>query len=349
MNCTLVKIASLVGGTVVGDESTVVTGVSAVEECGPTEITLALDLRRLRIAHSRNPAATIIPRELEDQCQQSRSYIVSAEPKMAYLRALRLFDPGIHMPVGVSPSATICQGVELGEGVKIGPGAYIGPETTIGAATVIFSGVYIGAQVKIGKDCVLFPNCVVLDRCEIGDRVRLYPGCVIGADGFGYIFDGVEHVKMPQIGKVVIEDDVEVGANSCIDRSTTGATVIGKGTKIDNLVQVAHNVKIGRQCILVGQSGVAGSSELGERCILGGQSGVSDHSIVGPNVTVMANSIVAGRIAAGRTVSGVPARDHQTELRSKVLVRRLPELIDLVDRLERRVQQLEESLAALDE
>lgn len=341
MRYTLSEIAAIVGGTAVGDKSATIRGVSAVEECGAGDITLALDQRRLSIAHSRNPAAIIVPKDFEEQCQQSRSYIVSAEPKMTFLRTLELFDPGVHVPDGVSTRATVCEGVSMGAGVKIGPNAYIGPGSVIGAGTVVFSGVYIGAQVEIGEDCVLFPNCVVMDRCEIGNRVRLHSGCVIGADGFGYVFNGSHHVKMPQIGRVIIEDDVEVGANSCIDRSTTAATVVAEGTKIDNLVQVAHNVKVGKLCILVGQSGIAGSSELGELCVLGGQAGVSDHTTVGSRTTIMANSIAAGTINPDSTVSGVPARDHRSELRSKVAVRKLPSLAERVERLERLMNQAE--------
>lgn len=340
MRYELGRIAEIVKGTVTGDESTVIDGVSAVEECGPGDITLALDQRRLETAHSRNPAAVIVPDNLRQRFRESMSYIVSDNPKMAFLRTLELFDPGLHMPKDISPSAIICEDVKLGEGVKVGAGAYIGPGSVIGSGTVVFSGVYIGAQVEIGKDCVLFPNCVVMDRCQIGNGVRLHAGCVIGADGFGYVFDGAEHVKMPHIGSVIIEDDVEVGANSCIDRATTAATVVARGTKIDNLVQVAHNVKIGELCILVGQCGVAGSSELGDLCVLGGQSGVSDHTTVGSRTTLMANSIAAGRVAPDSTVSGVPARDHRTELRSKVAVLKLPDLIERIKRLEDRLNQM---------
>lgn len=345
MQLTLAELSRIAGGTVVGDESTVVTGAASVEDSRPGDITLALDQRRLKVAHSREQAAIIAPLDLRDQFIDSKCYVISTNPKVAFARVLELFDPGISPPDGVSPSSCVCDGAKLGPGVKIGPFAFLGPGSEIGADTVIFAGVYIGAKVRIGKACVLFPNCVILDRCEIGDRVRLHAGCVIGADGFGYAFDGTRHVKIPQIGRVIIESDVEVGANSCIDRAATGVTRVRRGTKIDNLVQIGHNCDIGPDCILVAQSGIGGSSELGERCIVAGQAGISDHTTVGEGATVMAQSVVVGRAAAGSVLSGVPARDHRTELRTKSSLRRLPELLVRIDRLEHRVQELETRLA----
>lgn len=341
MQYTLYQIAEIVRGVVEGDASVVVRGVAPVEDTQAGDITLALDNKRLQVAHSRPQAAIIIPPQLSSGCQMTRSYLVSTDPRMTFSRVLELFDPGLYVPEGVSPRAHVSEHAVIEDGVRVGPGAYVGPGTQVGQGTVVFAGVYIGAHVKIGRDCTLLPNCVIMDRCEVGDRVRLHPGCVIGADGFGYIFDGEQHVKMPQIGGVVIEDDVEIGANTCVDRSTTGMTVIGRGTKIDNLVQVAHNVKIGRACILAGQCGIAGSSVLGERCVLGGQVGISDHSTVGGGSTVMGKSVVAGKLGSDCIVSGIPARDHRSELKVKAAVRRLPSLMEQVERLERRLQQLE--------
>ncbi len=347
MQFTVAELSRITGASVLGDATAVVTRVASVEDSRQGDITLALDQRRLKVAHSGEQAAIIVPPDLRDQCVESKCYLVSSNPKVAFARVLELFDPGINLPDGVSPLACLSGGVKLGPGVRIGPFAVIGPDTEIGAETVILAGVYIGAGVRVGQGCVLFPNCVILDRCEIGDRVRLHAGCVIGADGFGYAFDGVRHVKIPQIGRVVVEDDVELGANSCIDRATTGVTRVRRGTKIDNLVQIGHNCDIGPDCAIVAQSGVGGSSELGERCIVAGQAGISDHATVGPGTTVMAKSVVAGRVAAGSVVSGVPARDHRTELKAKSLMRRLPELLDEMDRLDRRVKELERRLAGV--
>jgi UDP-3-O-[3-hydroxymyristoyl] glucosamine N-acyltransferase len=345
MQYTLSEIARIVGGVVQGDATVVVKGVASVDDTQPHDITLALDNKRLAIAHSREQAAIIIPPQLCSDCQVARSYLVATDPRRTFSGVLGLFDPGVHVPEGVSPRAHVSEEAVLEDGVRVGPGAYVGPGSHIGRGTVLFPGVYIGAHVKIGRDCTLMPNCVIMDRCEIHDRVLLHAGCVVGADGFGYIFDGERHVKMPQIGGVVIEDDVEVGANTCIDRSTTGVTVIGRGTKIDNLVHVAHNVKIGQACILAGQSGIAGSSTLGERCVLGGQVGISDHTTVGARSTVMGKSVVAGKLSPDSVVSGIPARDHRTELRVKAAARRLPDLMEQVERLERRLQQLESQQA----
>ena len=271
MRYELGRIAEIVKGTVTGDESTVIDGVSAVEECGPGDITLALDQRRLETAHSRNPAAVIVPDNLRQRFRESMSYIVSDNPKMAFLRTLELFDLGLHMPaiyllplLSAKTSSSRCS-VER---------CLHWPGSVIGSGTCCVQRGLHRAQVEIGKDCVLFPNCVVMDRSAMGSHA----GCVIV---IGLDMCSMERTRQDaHIGRVIIEDDVEVGANSCIDRATTAATVVARGTKIDNLVQVAHNVKIGELCILVASAALraAVSSAI---CVFSEASRVSDHTTVG--------------------------------------------------------------------
>ncbi|HYR55647.1 MAG TPA: UDP-3-O-(3-hydroxymyristoyl)glucosamine N-acyltransferase, partial [Myxococcaceae bacterium] len=236
-----------------------------------------------------------------------------------------------HPESRIHPEATVMSGATVERGASIGP------------RTVLFPGVYIGEGAAIGEDCVLYPNVTVRERCLVGARVILHPSCVIGADGFGFAFDPSlpAHVKIPQVGIVRIEDDVEIGACSCIDRATFGETVVGRGTKIDNLVQIAHNVKIGQLAILCGQVGISGSTEVGSGAVLAGQVGVVGHIRIGERAKVGAQAGVARDVTEGATVSGYPAIDHRTWLKSSIAFEHLAELIKELHELRLRVKILE--------
>jgi UDP-3-O-[3-hydroxymyristoyl] glucosamine N-acyltransferase len=246
---------------------------------------------------------------------------------------------------GVHPSAVVDPTAEVAPDVRIGPHCFVGRGTRIGAGTRILFGVFIGDRVAIGRQCIVFPNVTIREASEIGDRVILHPGVVIGADGFGFVWDGERQVKIPQIGRVVIEDDVEIGANSAVDRATTDVTRIGRGTKIDNLVQVGHNCVIGAHSILAGQVGVAGSTDIGERVTVGGQSGFTGHIKIGDRVTVAARSGVTKETPPGLTVSGFPARDHRMVRRLWAYTERLPELFERLKRLEARLADVKKEAA----
>jgi len=222
-------------------------------------------------------------------------------------------------------------------------GATVERGASVGARSVLFPGVYLGENASVGEDCLLYPNVTVREGCKVGARVVLHAGCVIGADGFGFAFDPSvpAHVKVPQAGVVRIEDDVEVGACSCIDRATFGETVIGRGTKIDNLVQIAHNVKVGELAILCGQVGISGSTEVGSGAVLAGQVGVVGHVRIGSMAKVGAQAGVSNSVPDGATVTGYPAIDHRVWLRSSVAFEHLSELIKDLRELKRRVQALE--------
>lgn len=268
--------------------------------------------------------------------------IVVEDPESALVDILDQFSvPPSSPPLGVHPTAVVASEATLGEGVRVGAGAVVKSGARIGRDTILHDGVSIGAGVRVGAGCVLYPCCVVYDRCEIGDRVTIHACSVIGADGFNYILRDGRHRKVPQIGTVVVEDDVEIGANTCIDRAKVGVTRIGRGTKIDNLVQVAHNVKIGPLCMVVAQVGLAGSSELGTGVFLAGRAGASHGVEIGDGARVAATSVAFSKVAAGATVSGTPARDHRRELRSQARVRQLPELFEKIATLTKRVAELE--------
>jgi len=267
--------------------------------------------------------------------------IVVDDPEEALARALEHFGIPQVQPNGIHPTAIVEAGATLGANVALGAHAVIGAASSIGDRSIIHSGAIVGASVRIGRDCVLHPGCVVYDRCELGDRVILHAGVVIGADGFGYIFRDGRHRKVPQIGNVVIEDDVEIGANSCVDRAKVGSTRIGRGSKIDNLVQVAHNVQLGQACILVAQVGIAGSTTLGNGVVAAGQAGIIDGLTIGDRVVITAQSAVMKDISAGQVVSGTPCRERTEYLRTEARVSRLATLYEQVAELKKRVAELE--------
>jgi UDP-3-O-[3-hydroxymyristoyl] glucosamine N-acyltransferase len=241
---------------------------------------------------------------------------------------------GTHHTVIVAPSSSI------GEAARIGPHVFIGDGVRIGKNCVFHAGVYIGADTTIGDGCEFFPNVVIRERITIGSRVIIHAGSILGSDGFGYRWNGKEHVKIPQIGTVIVEDDVEIGSAVCIDRAKFGATRLGRGTKVDNLVQIAHNVTIGPHCIIVGQAGLAGSVTLGAGVVLGGQSAIRDHIKLGDAAAVAACSGVAEDVDPKTIVSGLPALPHRQSLREQAALRRLPDLVVQVRKLQEEVERL---------
>jgi UDP-3-O-[3-hydroxymyristoyl] glucosamine N-acyltransferase len=274
--------------------------------------------------------------------EASRAVVLTVDDaELAMSRVLELFAPPIPRPaVGVDSMARVDATAQLGEGTAVGPFTVIGARSRLGRGVVIHAGVYIGSDVVIGDNCELFPHVTVRERITIGNRVIINANSVLGTDGFGYRWDGRQHDKVPQIGTVVIEDDVEIGSSVCIDRAKFGVTRVGRGTKIDNLVQIAHNVTIGPHCLIVAQVGIAGSVRLGTGVALGGQTAVRPHVTLGDGVASAACSAIAKDFPANTTVSGLPALPHRQSLREQAALRRLPDLIVQV----RKLQELVESL-----
>jgi len=338
---TLRKIADYVGGELIGDPEAIVKSVNSLEGAGPEEISFCAG-RRFHEALQKSRARAVLVHEKSELFAGTQIIVTNAE--LAYARVAWLFAPPVCRHPGISKDAVIHESSRFGEGVSIYPTVYVGVGAFVGEETVLFPGVCIGENVTIGKRCLIYPNVSILRGCILGDDVIIHPGTVIGSDGFGFVRDGATSVKIPQTGIVQIDDQVEIGANNCIDRATFGKTWIKKGVKTDNLVQIGHNVVIGENTIIVSQAGVSGSCTIGRGVLIGGQAGISDHVNIGDGVMIGSQSGIPKSIPAGQVVSGSPMLPHRVWLRSTSLTGRLPELNDRLRSLEKKMKNLEKYL-----
>ena len=336
---TLKELATMVGGEMKGDGGVVIRGVAGIKEAEAGDITFLSNPKYESFLETTHASAIISLPGIKSQ----KPLLWNENPYYAFLQILNLFaeDVTTRYPRGVHISAIVDPTAELGDNIAIGPYCLIEKGARIGHNTTILFGGYIGEGAEIGDDCLIYPQVTIRERCSIGSRVILHPGVVIGADGFGFAKNGSAHQKVPQIGRVIIEDDVEIGANSTVDRATTGTTLISRGSKIDNLVQIAHNVVIGENSILAAQVGVSGSTELGKNVVLAGQAGLVGHITIGDNAMVGAQGGVTKSIPPGMRVSGYPAREHSTARRLYAYTARLPELFKRLKDLEHKVESLE--------
>jgi len=338
---TLKELAEYLGGTVRGDETCRVNGLAPLEAAGPDKVTFLANPKYASKVADTGAGAVLMTPGAESH---GRNVIEVANPYLAFAKLLTLFYVQPHPPRGVLPEACIGIGVALGEEISIYPGAIVGDNVTLGDRCVIHPGAVIYAGVSIGDDTVIHANAVVRERCRIGKRCVLQPGAVIGSDGFGYAPDGSSYYPIPQIGIVVLEDDVEIGANTCIDRAALEVTLVRRGTKLDNLVQVAHNCQIGEDCMIVSQVGISGSTRIGNHVTLAGQVGVAGHLTIGDNVIVGAQSGVPGSLPANAGYSGTPVLPHKEWLKSMAVVANLPDMRKTVASLEKRIAGLEAML-----
>jgi len=329
--------SNIVNGTIIGDPDTKIEGVAGIKDAKKGDITFIASGKHMQDLRA-SKASCVIVKEPFDGIDIPQLKVTN--PHYAFAKAIECFYPAQAWKPGVSSMASISEQVGMGRGVTIGPFAHIAADVSIGDETAILAGVYIGEGAKIGNGCIIYPNVTVREKVSIGDRVIIHSGAVIGSDGFGYVFENGSHYKTPQVGGVIIEDDVEIGSNVSIDRATLGNTVIGKGTKIDNLVQIAHNVKIGENSLIIAQVGIAGSSEIGSFVILAGQAGVADHASIDSGTILTAQSGISGRVAKG-TYSGYPAIPHGTWLRAQAAFAKLPEMSKKIRELESRLRRLE--------
>ena len=345
MTLTVADIAKRIGGEVVGDASRRLAGVSSLDQAGPDEIAFADSPERAEGALASKAGCLIVPPGVTSE---ARTLILAENPKRAFALAIRLFRPAKPIVPGVHPSAVIGVGVTLADGVRIGPFAVVETGARIGAHTDVGPGVYVGARCVIGESCVLNPRVTLYADVTLGDRVVVHAGAVLGSDGFGYVVeDGVYH-KFPQIGRLEVGDDVEIGANTTIDRGALDATVIRQGAKLDNLVQVAHNVSIGEHCALSAQVGVAGSSRVEAGAILAGQVGVADHVTIGEGAIVAAQAgVPTGKtIRPKQVVWGTPARPLSEFKAQYAAALRLPTWKAELDTLKEKVANLEARLGS---
>ena len=338
---TLKELATLIGGQVTGDPLLEVTGIAGLEEAGEGEITFLAELKNLSRLEKTKAAAAIVPLSLP---AFSKPGIRTRNPYLAYAKIQAFFTHQPYRPKGIDPGAYLGQGARIGREVSIYPFVFIGDGCQIGDRVVLYPGVYVGESAQVGEESVLYPNVVVMDRCIIGKRAIIHPGAIIGSDGFGFARDGAQYVKIPQIGIVQVDDDVEIGANCAVDRAAMGKTWVKRGVKTDNLVQIGHNVTIGEDTVLVAQVGIAGSTEVGNRVALGGQVGVGGHIKIGDGVMVGGQSGVAQDVPPGQVISGTLAFPHREWLRTQAVIPKLPEMKRVLTDLEKRVKALEEKM-----
>ena len=344
MAFSLAEIASWINAVVDGDETVEITGLAKIEEAGPGELSFIANPKYEKYIHSTRAAAVLV----SDAFPPSEKTVLRcADPYFAFLLLVERFYSGPPaLSVGIHPTAVIGEGCTIGADCAIGPLVSIGRNCSIGAHAQIYPGVVLGDEVQVGEDAILYANVSVRERCRIGERVIVHCGAVIGSDGFGFAFKDGRYHKIPQTGIVIVENDVEIGANTTIDRATLGATIIHEGVKLDNLIQVAHNVEIGSHTAIAAQTGISGSSKVGQFVRMGGQVGIAGHIHIGDSAILGGQAGVSKDIPAGLFYSGYPARPHMQAMREEASLARLPELLKRVKQLEKELDTLSRLLDA---
>ncbi|MHC5118242.1 MAG: UDP-3-O-(3-hydroxymyristoyl)glucosamine N-acyltransferase [Planctomycetota bacterium] len=337
---TLQEIADHVGGTIIGDGSVIIESASTLDSAGAGQITFLSNPKYAPRVKETQAAAVLVAEGLETSAAQ----IIAEDPYYAFMQAVVLLHGHREHPdIGISSLATIADTAKIGQNCNIHPHAIIHDNAVIGENCQIYSGVFIGLNVTIGSDCILYPNAVIYDGCQVGDRVIVQSNASIGQDGFGFATHQGEHHKIPQIGIVILEDDVEIGSGSTIERGTLNNTVIGKGSKIGDVVAIGHGTQVGPHCLLVPQVGVAGSAELGHHCVLGGQVGVVGHIKIGNMVKIGAQAGVIGNVPDGVTIVGSPAIDANKAKRAYALIETLPDMRKRLRTLDKEVKRIKDT------
>ncbi len=340
---TVGQVATFAKGSLIGPSDLAISGVAGLAEAGPGDLSFVADETTTKDALSTRAAALLVPRQIE---QLTCAQIVVPHPALAMAQIVEEFFAPKRQALGLLQPIHRGKDVTIGNGVSVWPFVTLCDRVSIGHHTTLYSGVFVGEGSVVGEDCVLHPNVTIREGVTIGNRVIIHAGTVVGSDGFGYIQEGGRHRKIPQVGTVVIEDDVELGANVTVDRATLGKTIIRRGTKVDNLVQIAHNVEVGEHNILVSQVGIAGSSKTGHHVIVGGQAGISDHVTIGDLAMIAARSGLNRDVAAKEVVAGFPSQPHLEWLKSMAIVAKLPELRQHLRELEDRLKGLETKAAS---
>ncbi len=338
---TLLELARLVDGVCQGPEDLVIRGLAAIHEAGPEEITFVARPQYAKLIETSRAGAFIVSPDLQ---ATPRPLIITPNPYLAYAKIAAVFAPPQRRWPGVSNQAILGRNCHLGADVSIAPFVWLGDDVRLADRVTLLPGVVLGHGVEIGADTTLHANVTVYDRCRLGERVIVHSGTVIGADGFGFAPNGATFIKIPQLGTVVIEDDVEIGANCTIDRGALGETRICRGVKIDNLVMIAHNVEVGENSILVAQVGISGSTRIGRNVMLAGQVGIVGHIEIGDGVRIGAKSGVSNSVPAGSVVSGSPVLPQREFLRVSAIQRKLPEMYERLKALEKQVAALKAAL-----
>lgn len=341
MKKTLNQIASYVGGEVFGDGSIEISRVAGIEEAQAGDLSFVANPKYLKLLSTTRASAVIVGKDVQEA---KVAVIKHPNPYYAFSKAIGLFNQPKKYPEKIDPSAVLGEEVTVGKEVYVGPYVIIENGVKISDRAVILGGSFVGENTKVGENCLIYPNVTIRENTTLGENVIIHSGTVIGSDGFGYAREKGEYHKIPQVGTVVLEDDVEIGANVTVDRATLGETRIKKGTKIDNLVQIAHNVKIGENTIIVAQVGISGSTKVGKNVTLAGQVGLVGHIEIGDNVIVGAQSGVSKSLPPGKVFFGYPAREHSKARKIEAVISLLPEYVGKIRDLERRMKELEEKI-----
>ena len=340
MKITALELSKIVSGKVEGNAEEIITGANGLVEAQAGQISFLGNLKYVKDAIDTKASVIFIGEDFDASQLKAKTFIRVKNAQYAFSMVLTMIDRErlAQIEHKIHPSAVVSSKAVISENVYIGPNAVVEDGAQIGAGTKIFSGAYIGFNTKVGKDCIIYPNVVVRENVTLGDRVILQPSVVVGGDGFGFAtIDGVNH-KIPQIGTVEIGNDVEVGAHTTIDRATVDATRIGDGTKIDNLVMIAHNVQVGKNCIIVAESGIAGSTKLGNNVVIGAQAGLVGHIKIGNNVTITAQSGVSKDVPDGALMGGNPLMELQQNLRMRATLRHLPEMYSDLKKIKKELE-----------
>ncbi len=335
---TLKELADAVGGEVVGDEGVQIRNVAPIEVAGDGDITFIANPKYLSWLGRTRASAVIVAGGVEST---DKPLLLVSNPYLAFAKVLTLLRGGRPEPRGILTGAVVDPSASVAETATIHPGCVVAEGCRVGAGTILYPGVVLYANVTIGDDCTLHAGSIVREGCRLGNRVTLQPNAVIGSDGFGFAPDGERYFKIPQVGIVEIEDDVEIGSATCVDRATLGVTRIRRGAKIDNLVQIAHNVEIGEDTVIVSQVGISGSTRVGRHCTFGGQVGVAGHLKIGDNVTIGARGGVPGDVKSNQILSGAPVMPHKEWLKASMSFAKLPEMRKELGRLKRQLEALE--------
>ena len=341
MQTTVGQLAALVEGAVEGDANIPIRGISNIEDAQDGDVTFA-ENEKLLTSAGRSRASAVIAPASGPIPSLGKPLIRVKNPRFAFAQVLRIFAPEPKVYKGIHPTAVIGENARFGHNASVHAMAVIGDDVRLGNNCVIYPFVYLGDNVTLGDNCVVYPHVVLHDNTEIGSSVVIHSGSVLGTDGFGYMFIEDRHYKIPQIGRVIVEDDVEIGANVTIDKARTGSTRIGAGSKIDNMVHIGHNVTVGKNCVIVAQVGIGGSVDIGDGVIIAGQVAVKDHVTIGDGSIVCAKSGVIGDLPPGSFVTGHFARPHKEEMRAMAIHARLPEMLKRIKELEARLESLEQ-------
>jgi UDP-3-O-[3-hydroxymyristoyl] glucosamine N-acyltransferase len=345
MELKLKEIAQILGGTIDGDEDTVINNISGIEDAKEGDITFIANPKYIKYVETTNASAIVCSPGISSE---SKNLLKVKNPYLAYAKAITFLNPPREETGTVDERAFIGKDVKLGENVTIYPFAFIGDGSTIGDNTTIYPNCFLGRKVKIGSNTLLHPNVTIREECIVGNNVIINSGAIIGSDGFGFAPDGAKKFKIPQLGIVQIDDDVEIGACTTIDRATMGKTWIKRGAKLDNLIQVAHNCTIGEDSIIIAHTGISGSTHIGDRVTMAGQSATAGHVKIGNDVTVGARGGVAVDVPPGHTVSGAPHMPHRDWLRSTLIFRKLPEMNQTIKELKKKITELESKIKQRD-